>query len=420
MYDPSPMRERLIRRRTMTNEREYIIGRPRNERELDDFLELASMVYHVPKDNEVRYADLVGRRNLRVCKCDDQVVAGLALVSCGQFFGGRSVPMTGVAMVATSPEHRGLGAASAMLNSVMHELHAAGVPISSLYPATVPLYRRAGYELAGSRSEIRLRLREMNLSDHEMELRRITPGDRPELETLHRARGVRMPGNIDRSDFFWKRIEAPRGERAMGYAAVNEQGRIEGHVYFLFKPSAASHYMLQLSDFIGSTPRAARRLLSFLQDHRSLADEAVFFGDGNDSLLLLMPERTYQVKLCDHWMLRIVDVGAALTARGWPAHGGPGVEVHLDVEDNVLNDNNGRYILEVDGAGAANVSTGGNGDLKIDIRGLASLYAGFASPRDLLAAGHLTIPPHVKHPESALNRATMLFAGPMPTMSDGF
>jgi predicted acetyltransferase len=119
-------------------------------------------------------------------------------------------------------------------------------------------------------------------------------------------------------------------------------------------------------------------------------------------------------------MLRIVDVGAALTARGWPAHGGPGVEVHLDVEDNVLNDNNGRYILEVDGAGAANVSTGGNGDLKIDIRGLASLYAGFASPRDLLAAGHLTIPPHVKHAEAALNCATMLFAGPMPTMSDGF
>jgi predicted acetyltransferase len=404
----------------MNNEREYTIGRPRNERELDDFLELASMVYHVPKDNEVRYADLVGRQNFRVCKCDDQVVAGLALVPCGQFFGGRSVPMTGVAMVATSPEHRGLGAASAMLNSVMHELHAAGVPISSLYPATVPLYRRAGYELAGSRSEIRLRLREMSLNDHELEVRRITPGDRPELEALHRARGMRMPGNIDRSDFFWKRIEAPRGEKAQGYAAVNERGEIEGHLYFLFKPSTAAHYMLQLSEFNISTPRAGRRLLCFLQDHRSLADEAVFFGDGNDPLLLLMPERTYQAKHCDHWMLRIVDVGAALTARGWPAHGGPGVEVHLDVEDNVINDNNGRYILEVDGAGAANISTGGNGDLKIDIRGLASLYAGFASPRNLFATGHLTIAPHVKHPDAALNRATMLFAGPMPTMADGF
>lgn len=403
-----------------SNDRHYTVGPARDERDLSAYLELAGLVYNMPLESYVRYADILGRQNFRVCRFNDRVVAGLALVPCGQYFGGRSVPMNGIAAVATSPEHRGLGVASALLRGVMHELRASGWAISSLYPATVPLYRRAGYELAGSRSEIRLRLREMNLNDHELEVRKVTPADRPALEQLHRARAARLPGNIDRSEFFWTRIEAPRGEPAQGYAAVNEHGGVEGHLFMMFKPSTTAHYQLHMSDFAAGTPRAGRRLFSFLQDHRSLADEAVFFGNGNDPALLLLPERTYHVMLGDHWMLRIVDVGAALTARGWPAHGGEPIELHFDVEDDLLNDNNGRYILEVSAAGAAQVSTGGDGDLKIDIRGLASLYSGFASPRDLISTGLLTVASHVKHPEAVLNRATMLFAGPMPTMVDGF
>jgi predicted acetyltransferase len=399
------------------DELNYTVTAPQDDRELSAFLDIAAFVYNMPRDMTGRYAESVGAANFRICRLNEEVIGGLALIPCGQYFGGKSVPMNGVALVATAPEFRGRGAASALLREALRELRAEGWAISSLYPATVPLYRRAGYELAGSRHEVHLHLREMNLQDRDMHVRPVAPSDRPALDALHRARAARQPGNLQRTEFFWKRVEARRGEPAHGYAALNNAGAIEGFVYILYVKSDTAHYQLHLTDFTASTPAAARRLFTFLQDHFTLADHATIFGSVNDPLLMILPERTYHAKLMDRWMLRIVDVGAALSARGYPK--GVAGELHLDVEDDVLTDNNGRYVLEVKD-GRAEVAAGGNGDVKIDVRGLASLYSGFASPRDLITTDHLSIADHVQDPSAALDIATTLFAGPMPTMVDAF
>jgi len=63
-----------------------------------------------------------------------RVVAGLILIPMGQFFGGRSVPMHGVAGVGVAPEARGQGAAAELMRCALREMPAAGFPISGLYP----------------------------------------------------------------------------------------------------------------------------------------------------------------------------------------------------------------------------------------------------------------------------------------------
>jgi predicted acetyltransferase len=111
------------------------------------------------------------------------------------------------------------------------------------------------------------------------------------------------------------------------------------------------------------------------------------------------------------WLLRVVDVRAALTGRGYP----PGLEteVHLAVRDEVCPWNNGRFVLTVaDGRGE--VREGERSDVILDARGLAALYTGYLTPAALQQVGLAAGEPR------ALAAAGLPFAGPAPWMPDMF
>ena len=376
-------------------------------------MDALSPIFNMPRDLGDRYSRNVGLENFRVLRSGDDLAGGLALLPMGQYFGGRSVPMTGVALVGITPEHRGGGTATTLMQSVMRELHESGVALSTLYPATVPLYRRAGYELAGHRFEIRLLLKQMALRERSCDVRRIAEQDNAARNELYRNIAQHRNGYLDRSAFIWKRVESQRGETAQGFVAVNPAtSQIEGHLYCLQKDSPDAAYMLLLTDFAAATADAGRRLLTLLQDHRSMADVAMWFSGPADPLLSLLPERTYRMSLRDHWMMRIVHVKAALEARGYPAT--VGAQLHLDVRDDVIEANHGRFTLDI-ADGRAAVRSGGDGRMCIDVRGLASLYSGFRTPRDLVMLGQLAC-----DDDAMLAVAAAAFAGPPPAMTDMF
>ena len=86
-------------------------------------------------------------------------------------------------------------------------------------------------------------------------------------------------------------------------------------------------------------------------------------------------------------MLRLVDLPAALQARPWPA-GLAGV-LELRVEDPVCPWNGGAWRLELAGGRGRVEPAASTPAATADIRGLASLFTGFATPDDLLRAGLL-------------------------------
>jgi predicted acetyltransferase len=83
-------------------------------------------------------------------------------------------------------------------------------------------------------------------------------------------------------------------------------------------------------------------------------------------------------------MVRVADVPRALEARGWPV--GPRTRFSLRVHDDGMPSNDRAFELEIED-GRAHVEPGGNGSIEIDVRGLATLFAGFATPWTLLELG---------------------------------
>jgi len=110
-------------------------------------------------------------------------------------------------------------------------------------------------------------------------------------------------------------------------------------------------------------------------------------------------------------MVRICDVQKALEARGYPRplKGA----LHLRVRDELIEQNDGAWVLEVEG-GSGRLRAGGEGTLGVDIGALATLFSGHMSPRALRALGR------VQGSEESLDLAQAIFAGPAPSMPDMF
>ena len=170
-------------------------------------------------------------------------------------------------------------------------------------------------------------------------------------------------------------------------------------------------YDVSLLDHAFVTPAAGRRLLTYLSDMGTMVDRAIWGGSPNDPLLAPLPQECRRVLIAHYWMMRILDVEKALTARGYPA--GVTAELHFQVADELLERNRGRFVLTVTNA-QGRVRRGGHGHLQLDIRGLAPLYSSLYSAEHLALTGLLDGKP--EH----LALASAAFAGPLPWMNDRF
>lgn len=386
-------------------------GPPQGEAELAAARDIVGQAFGTNPDDALAWMQKVPPEAawLRVLREGGSVAATTVLIPMGQWFGGRAVRMGGISGVGVAPARRGQGAATRLMQASLHELRREGFPLSGLYPATQPVYRRVGFEQAGSRFEIRVQVHGLDFHERTLSLRPVQPSDLPALQDVYRRHAQRQNGWLDRSAYGWFRVAHPRGELAYGYLVEGGSG-VEGYLYLSRRAQPHGfHQELSLTDFVALTPAAGRRLLSFIGDHRSLATEVVWRGGPADPLLFLLREQTYQVKSLYQWMLRLLDVPAALQARGYPA--GLSAALHFEVEDDLFPENQGRFVLEVEG-GEARVRRGGEGRMRLHVRALAALYTGFLSPEALRLAGVL------EADEASLHTAATVFAGPPPAMPD--
>ncbi len=363
----------------------------------------------------------VAPQNVRLLSAPDGAVAGLMLIPMGQFFGGRRVPMVGVAAVGVSPEARGRGAATELMGRALGELHGKGVALSALYAATQALYRRVGYEQAGHRFETRVALNRIDSRERTMPVREIRAGDREAIVRAYNTFAPGQDGSLDRNAAIWDRIERPppgRKEPARAFLVEGGDGRVEGYVYLSQPPAERGRHEVHAHDLVALTERAGRRLWALLASYGTLGTDLVWFTGPTHPMLMMLGEQAYRMTLRDHWMVRVVDVGAALRARGYPA--GVDRSVSLWVRDEVIGANTGRYVLAVKGRRGSVKREKGDGpdkgDLALDVGALAAVYSGFATPMAMRTTGR------VEGPDKALRLAASLFASPGggPWMTDFF
>ncbi len=325
----------------------------------------------------------LGYDHCRALSVDDQVMAGLLVLPIRLSVGGALVPNAAIGLVGVAIDQRRRGYASQLMAALLAESRDNGQYVSTLYASNQPLYRAAGYEQAGSAFRASVSVPAIGLGNHELRARRLNAEDEPVIEAIHAASAVETPGFFERHPYQWERIRRPRvGPPALGLG-IEEGGRLRGWLYVRHVPLGNGPMgTLEVLDVYAQTRLVALNLWATLADMGTMARTVVFNTAPNDPFYQVLPHPFVEMTLFENWMLRVTDI-RALEQRGYPSTA-RGV-IDLDVEDP-LRLCHGRYRLTVEG-GRGRVQPGGNGDCRLHVRGLASLFTGFASARQVELAG---------------------------------
>lgn len=392
---------------------------PRTEADWARVQALVCSSFHMPEELWPIYLDRMGAQTFRVWRDPSlaeggppgaEIVACLLADRSGQWWGGRAVPMGGVAVVATAPEHRGTGRAAGLLSAMLREYHAAGIPLSTLYPAAERPYQKVGYEAAGLHVEWKADVQRVGGAVVGMPVRAVATDDDAPFRAV-RARLRVHNGGLDRNRGAWRRLLRPRGATTSAWL-FGDPTAPTGYTILRHSDGEGSRYDLDVQDHLALDAATARAIWAFYAGHRSIVGNIGFVGAPQDPLIAVLPDQV--AKIDDHisWMARIVDLPAALERRGWPR--GLQASLHLRVEDPVLPQNAGGWRLDVAGGEARVLRADHESALRLHVRGLASLYTGFRDPWTLRQAGLL------EGDESVMELAAALFAGPTPYMTDYF
>ncbi len=381
------------------------IETPQDDRALGDILVRS---FHQLSDYWPAYRDRVGRHNFRLIKQNDTVLGGCAVYNMGQWFGGRRLPLRGVAAVGVAPEYRGRGVALQLLHHVVRECAADGVPLSALYPAVPQLYQKVGYERAGLHCRWQLPLKAIAPGSRSLPVYRVDRDRSEPFETVYRQFARDRNGYLDRPAALWQNILGAEDDPVVA-DCIGDRDDPQGYIIYTVD-RRDGQTLLDVRDWAATTPEAVRRLWTFAADHRAQIGAMSWWGTGVEPWLSLVDDRSATIATQKIWDLRIVNAATALSDRPYPP---VTTELHFHIRDDLLAANNGKIILVVTN-GTGETISGGRGELQLNIRGLASLYTGLISARSLQHIGFL------KGSDRAIATADLLFCGPVPGMPDFF
>lgn len=311
----------------------------------------------------------------------DGVPAGAAILhDMRQFWLGRPVTMAGVASVKVAPEHRGRGIGRTLMTEALNVIAERGYLLSALYPATMPIYRSLGWELAGAKHRFSIPARSLRaFVEPDKAARGAGAG--------HQDVPIRRAGPADAATVIEVIGESHRAARDAGPLTWDEGpaaqwlGRTGLFTYLAGDDGFAAYRWdgddLWVERVHARTPETLRALWSVIASHSSTTRNVCGWTGPYDPFWWLTRERDATISRRAMWMLRVVDAAAAIAARGFP----PGVSasVPLEIQDQARPANSGHWQLTVaDGAGEL-IPNGGvpsPGRLTLGARGVAALYAG--------------------------------------------
>jgi predicted acetyltransferase len=387
------------------------IRAPREE-DRDDVARLISTSLNFPLAAAMARKHSFPLEDMRCAYVDGRPVANAAESRFTQWFGGRGLATSGIWGVVTEPEHRGLGLASECVWALIDDARHRGDALTTLFPAVLEPYRKAGYELAGTYDELRIALDAIPPLTSDLRVELLDPDRDADAVRAAYTRWARpRNGVVEPGPEFWRdRVLDRPWDEAARTVVVRAGDEIVGFTAFTRSPDATGHlgeggFGLKCSLFFATNDRALRALLSYARGHRGIGRWLQWGGAPNDPITLLVgvqavvPVRRYR------WMLRILDVPTAFEDRGYPAID---TEATFAVDDPRYPQNAGPWRVILSG-GEAKIEPAERHDRRpIPIGALSSLFTGYLRAADAVVLGIIDAD------DPAVPAFASMFGGPDP------
>ena len=345
-------------------------------------------------------------------------------------FPDRACPVTAMAGVSAGgvhPTHRRRGLLSRMMAAMLDDARAHGEALAGLIASESIIYGRFGFGHATDMAEFTINTRESAFSN---------PAPHLDLQLLDREEAAKIlpdlydrqrrtrSGEVSRNQQVWKEVIADPPNRRHGGSGVFFASCDDG--YLAYRAHDANVLRgdlprITVEELRGTTPEVEAALWRFVLDldlvgevtaRRRPVDEPVRWRFAD-------PRQLKVTDVVDRLYVRILDVPAALEARGYRNEGRVVLDV-LPPSASLGSDDaaSGTWVLEggPDGASCRAGRAGEEADVRLTVTDLGSLYLGGFSASLLAAAGRVQ-----ELTAGGIEAADSLFATwPAPLTGTGF
>jgi predicted acetyltransferase len=316
---------------------------------------------------------------------------------------GGALPAAGVSAVSVLPSHRRRGVLRSLMRRQLADLAArGGEPIAVLWASETPIYARYGYGRASSNAYFRFERGDGALAatapaDPAVTLRLAEPqAVTAALAQVYDTVRPVQPGFFARSGDWWGRVLADEPDERHGFSPLRcllaEDGAgARGYALYATaerwdEPTGLPDCRLVVRELIAADPAAGAALWHNLLTRDLVSAVTAEYRSADDPLLYqLLDQRRARAQVFDGLWVRVIDLPGALTGRAYCCP----VDVVLEVGDELLAGNAGRWRLRASGPGAdvSCVRTDEPADLALDVRELGAAYLGGTRLGTLAAAG---------------------------------
>ncbi|MGW6196036.1 GNAT family N-acetyltransferase [Kribbella sp. NPDC055110] len=393
--------------------------------EWDELLELLDMAFSAPwTDEQYESERRVWERERSIVASEDgQLVGHTGTFSHLMTVPGGQLPVAGVTMVGVRATHRRRGILRDLMRTQLTDIHEAGrEPLAALTASEPVIYPRFGYGLASDHQAIVVPKASRTLRPvagiDDIRIRYVGVHENlARCAELRNTLALEQPG-VCRHDERWQEYAvSPTVTSNVANASkvrcvvAERDGELTGFAHYRTKRAEKGYVDVQRVHAMDIASHAA--LWRYLLEPDLLSETRCAMLASDDPLLdLLLDPRAPGPITRDGLWIRPVDVRRALAERTYARD----LDVVLDVVDDFLPWNAGRWHLSGGPDGASCESVSRDADLALDVRDLGAVYLGRPSLTRLARAGLVT-----EHTPGALAATAEAFsASRLPFLDTAF
>jgi len=312
----------------------------------------------------------------------EKIVAGTGVFDFDLMIPGGQVKAAGVTVTGVLPTHRRRGYLRALQRALIDDARARGEPVAVLWATEDTIYGQFGYGMASMAAEIdmpRDRVTPFAPSAARADVR-LVPLEQAEplIAPIYERVARVTPGMYARTpawwqdralnDMEWKR----RGGGFLQCAVLEASGRPAAYALYRINPAfdrGVQTGNIFVVEAMGDSPEATNAIWRFLLDIDWLARVKGHLLPLDHPLLLSLADpRRLNFLVREGLWIRLIDVGAAFSARGYATDDA----IVVDVADEFCPWNAGRWRIARHGT----EKTKAEPDLACDVASLGCVYLG--------------------------------------------
>ena len=341
------------------------------------------------KNDEIKRSKfpVLQRADVLGCFDGDDLVSQFAVYPLEMNIYGAKYPVGFVTSVCTYPEHTGHGIMKRLMIQSLTRMRENHRPFALLYPYSIPLYRRLGWEIISNKmtyivkdTQIPRRIKEPGY------IRRVEWDDK-EFMQLHTKFAQKTHGCLFRNNLAWEEYWRWDEDDTRVAVYYSDDDVPYGYMVYLI-----NNDIMHIKEMIYLTHEAQRGLWEFIHAHDSMIDEVRGNNYYSESIAFELDDSDIKETIRPYSMGRIIDVAEFFESYECDPDE-PEAVFRFDVEDDLLPWNNRSFTVRFCHGKCSLTDVEPDYSMKLSIATLTTLLLGYKTAQKLYGMDRITAEP---------------------------